>query len=230
MYGLTAKQFNAVGQLVTAAGSRSRPEATRPGLGPYPGACRVILFGDDDPTYTPKTLRRVGLFRLNTTGIQKTVEFTGHSLEGDLVLTIAGIESRVPCKSTTEELRAILADNGIAAKDCRLTVFPGLWEFDFNTGGRWSETPPAFNCQPFIPPDDDDETPVFGGELAIVDEAWVTVTTDGDTFFQIGARDWIPHAAGAVKSGSVGAGVWCEEAGWLVLAWQCRDFSFRADY
>ena len=223
---LTPAQHNQVGQLIDANAYRTTP-APAAGAGPqFPGTCRVLVIDAASPVYTPKTLRSVGLFRLNDDGQQTTIEFTGHALEGDLVLNIGGTEIQIDSKATTDQLREKLRTAGITAKDCRANAFPGLWEFDFN-GGRWSKASPSVTCEAFEPPQDDTETPVFSGSLTITPEAWVSVPDDDDGVLRVLCRDWIPHKPGAIKAGAIGAAVWCHEAGWMAIAWQCRDYSFR---
>jgi hypothetical protein len=230
LIGYTEQQHREISRIVLAEHKWSVPAVgvnSRPAV--YPGVCRVILSEADAPSYAPKQTRKCALFELNVSGQQKTIEFSGHDLEGDLNLSIGGELIQVSCKSTTKQLRQKLHQQGIKGADCRATVFPGLWEFDFN-GGRFAETPPTFSCVPFEPPSDDDDTPVFSGELHIVNEAWVSVSQDGDVPMNVDTRDWIPFRTGQLTAGAIGAGVWSHEAGWLVLAWQCRDYSFRTTY
>lgn len=185
----------------------------------------MILLGDEDPTYTPKTTRKCGLFELSLRTFQTTIEFGGHDLEGDLLLTIGGsAEIRIDSKATTAQLRAALQAGGISAQECRATVFRGMWEFIFE--GRLASESTRVTAEAWQPPEDDTISPYFSGTLTVVDEAWRSVSTDGDTVATVDTQDWIPHAKGAVRAGAIGAAVWCWEAGWLVLAWQCRDFSF----
>jgi hypothetical protein len=227
--GLTPIQHAQVGRMINADAFTTAPKPDS-GSGPqFPGTCRLITLEAAAPAYTPKTLRSVGLFRLNSDGQQKTIEFTGHALEGDLILAIGGTEIQINCKATTAELREKLRTAGINSADCRANVFPGLWEFDFN-GGRWAQAAPAVTCEAFEPPPEDTETPVFSGQLTITSEAWVSLPDNAGGVTRILCRDWIPHKPGAIKAGAIGAAVWCHEAGWLVLAWQCRDYSFRAGY
>jgi hypothetical protein len=225
--GLTPQQHADVGRLVIDSKTVARPETgAHVNRAKYPGIARVILIDADDPVYNPLAPRRVAIFRRNPKGSQKTIEFSGKNLEGDIILTIDGVEYRVPCSATAEELRAIVT---IPLRDCRTTVFPGYWEFDFNAG-RWSQSVPAFTVEPYEPPEDDNDTPVFDGGIIVTDEGWVSRTDDGDTYVTIETNDWIPFLQGAVKSGAIGSALWSHEAGWLSLAWQCRDFSFAGSY
>jgi hypothetical protein len=192
----------------------------------YRGIARVMAQGPDPLTYQPKTERTCWLFEYSKTQPVKTVEMSGDGLEGDLVLTIGGTEIHVDCQADTEELRAAIVAAGITANDCRANAFPGLWEFDF-TGGQWDSEAPSFTCVPFEPEEGDTETPVYAGELSIVDEAWVSVA-DGDEVATIDTTDWIPFAEGAIVSGAVGSAMWHYQAGWIVTAWQCRAWSFAS--
>lgn len=228
LIGYTDEQHREISRVVLDARKWTAPAvgvASSQSL--YPGVARVIAHHSDAPTYQPKTTRECAIFELNANGQQKTLEFSGQALEGDLVLTIAGHEVQVDCRTTTSQLRAKLIDAGISAADCRATVFPGLWEFDFNAG-RYFEQAPSMSAEAWEPPSDDLDSPVFSGQLKIVDEAWLSVSADGVEPTTIETRDWIPHKSGAIKAGAIGAASWSHEAGWLVLAWQCRDYSFRS--
>ena len=227
--GLTPSQHNQVGQLIAADAFKTVPAPAPAVNAQFPGTCRVLILADALPVYTPKSLRSVGLFRLNANGQQTTIEFTGHALEGDLILIIGGVQVQIDCKATTADLRDKLRTAGINSTDCRATVFPGLWEFDFN-GGRWSDASPSITCYAFEPPPEDTVTPIFSGQITVTPEAWVSVPDNAGGVTRILCRDWIPHKPGAIKPGAVGACVWCHEAGWMAIAWQCRDFSFRASY
>lgn len=223
--GLTAEQHSGLGGLLAVRGDVRRPEPQQPQKPRYPGACRVILL-DENIVYSPRETRDVVLFFCNPDGCQFVIEFSGYALNGDLVLTLAETQIRISCQATTEELRAALLAAEVSFRDCRATVFPGLWEFDFN-GGQWRDDPPALDCVPWEPPADDEETPVFGGELSIIREAWLSDTLDGVNLVTLPVRDWVPHKPGAVKAGSVGVGLVSYSGGWLVLAWACRDYSFE---
>jgi hypothetical protein len=226
LIGYTPEQHRELSQVVLAARKFLAPGVgvpTAPDV--YPGVCRLILSEPDSPVYRPKEVRECALFEFNPSGQQQTIEFSGHELEGDLLLKINDIEMRIACDATTEELRTKLKDNSISPADCRATVFPGLWEFDFN-GGKFFETPPTLTIRPFEPPPEDFDTPVFSGELTIVDEAWVSVSNNRETVRTVQTRDWVPFQQGQLTAGAIGAGVWSHAAGWLVLAWQCRDYSF----
>lgn len=227
VYGLTAQQHDELGLYFGRNRDVRRPSPQQATGNAFPGTCRVITMAADDPAYTPRVPREVGVFTLHPNGSQITIEFSGHALEGDLVLTIAAVQIQIDCKATTSQLREALVAAGIASRECRATVFPGLWELDFN-GGRWSDDPPGVQAEAFEPPAEDTETPVFSGQLRITREAWLSVTRNRQDVETILCQDWIPHKDGAIKAGAIGAVVWCHEAGWLVLAWQCRDYSFRA--
>jgi hypothetical protein len=226
VYGLTAQQHEELGYYFGRNRDTRRPPQEPPAAATFPGTCRVIAMAADDPTYQPRVPRQVGVFKLHPDGSQTTIEFSGHALEGDLVLTIAGVQMQIDCRATTSQLREKLQAAGIQARDCRATVFPGLWEFDFN-GGRWSDSPPSLQALPFDPPAEDTETPVFSGQLRVTREAWLSVTRNRLDIETILCRDWIPHKNGAIKAGAIGAVVWSHEAGFLCIAWQCRDYSFQ---
>lgn len=226
LWGLTGSEYDGVVGLlddkrkrVQTGGGQSRPARDQ-------GVARVLSIDADQLVYSPRDPRDCALFRFNPAGIQKTLALSGVNLEGDLVLTIAGVDYQLSCNVTTETLRSTL---GFALRDCRATVFPGLWEFDFNGGGKWSRSAPSFTVAEFEPPEGDDETPVFNGGVILTDEGWVSETSDGDSFSTVVTRDWMPFLTGSVKPGAVGGACWNHAAGWLVLAWQCREFSLLGD-
>lgn len=218
--------FEQARQHLREARTVTRPEKTSgKGKARYHGTARVIIIDESQPVYSPRDVREVAIFRHNPDGIQKTVEMVGENLEGDLVLTIAGVNYQVPCDATTEEIRAIVT---IPLQDCRITAFFGYWEFDFNFG-RWSKAAPGFDIEMFEPPEDDDETPVYDGGLIVTDEGWVSVADDGDTYKTIETNDWVPFITGAVKRGSIGLCHWDHAAGWMAGSWMCREISFAED-
>lgn len=227
LYGLTEQQHSEVGRLVRDARiiERPQPSTATKDRSRYRGIARVILLDPAEITYQPKTRRTCGLFRYQPDGQQITLEMVGSALEGDIVLTINGAEVHVDCQADTAELRDALAGSGFSLTDIRATVFPGLWEFDCNFG-RFSEIAPTITAEPYSPPPEDTDSPVFGGELNIISEAWCSATDDADTYKTVETVDWIPFENAAVTPGAIGAAQWDFAAGWLVLAWQCRDWSF----
>lgn len=222
---LTAEQHAGLGGLLAVRGDVRLPDPQRPESPRYPGACRVILL-DENIVYAPQETREVGVFYCNPDGVQFAIYFSGYSLQGDLILTIDTAQIQISCQATTDELRAALLAAEISFRDCRATVFPGFWEFDFN-GGQWKDKPPALDCVPWEPPADDEDTPVFSGECPVTREAWLSDTLDGVNVMTKPVRDWVPHKPGAVKAGSVGIGLVSYSGGWLVLAWACREYSFE---
>lgn len=227
LLGLTGEQHAEIGQLVKGSRVSTRPRTTTASKDPhrYRGVARVMLIDDTDPVYSPKTPRQVALFEYAPDGQQVTVEMSGTNLEGDLALTIGGIEVHVACNATTAELRAALAAQAIPLKDCRATTFPGLWELDFNFG-RWAKNGPEVTCEAYEPPPEDEDAAVYSGGVTVVEEGWVSTTEDADTYKTIEAVDWVPYSEGSVKSGAVGALEWHYQAGWIAMAWQCRSWSF----
>jgi hypothetical protein len=169
----------------------------------------------------------VALFEYLPTGQQVTIEMNGQGLQGDIVLTIAGNEIHVDCKATTAELQAALLAVGIDRVNCRATVFPGLWELDFNLG-IWSAAAPAVTAEPYEPGAGDTETPVFTGGVVVRLEGWRSISSDGINPDLIPTVDWMPFDQGAIKPGAIGGAHWHYTAGWLVMGWQCRDWSFAS--
>lgn len=231
IYGLNAEQHRELGKLAKnarTAHQRGVAQAKRR-EDRYRGMARVLMLGSELPTYDSRTPRDVALFRYVPDGQQLVIQMDGYDLAGDLVLTIDSIEMHVPCESTTDELRLILTENGITSDDCRVTVFPALWEFDFNLG-QWQSQRPTVTCSPYEPPPEDTVTPVFSGDLTLIDEGWISATDDGETVLTIQVVDWVPWPRGAVHHGAIGIAGWCFGVGWIVTAWQCRGFSFAAGY
>jgi len=229
IYGLTAAQHSQIGTIVRDRKTivREQPGQASKGSDRYRGICRVILIDAKPINYVPLTPRTCSLFRYSPQTQQITVMFSGAELEGDLVVTIDGTEIHVDCKATHGDLRAALVAAGIAKADCRATVFPGLWEFSF--AGRWSQAAPSFTCVAFEPPAEDTESITYSGELQIVNEAWLSASDDGDTILTVNTIDWVPFATDAITPGAIGGAQWCYGAGWLVIAWQCRDWSFASE-
>ena len=226
LYGLRKSEYSAIGRVVRNSRKRTlpTPSTSTRDRARYRGIARVCLLDDAPIRYQPQTPRQCALFAYRPNGQQITLQLSGDSLEGDIVLTLNGVEIHVDCAANTAELRAALAAAGFSLPDVRATVFPGLWEFDFN-GGVYSLSAPTLEADSFEPPDGDTVTPVYLGELDINREAWVSVTDDGSTFRTVRTVDWIPFESGAIKPGAIGAALWNFAAGWLVMAWQCRQFS-----
>lgn len=223
-YALTLEQHTGLGHLLARSNDRTRPAQPSQRSGLYPGVARVLCLGDVDPVYTPLESRDVAVFRFHPSGSQQTVELSGPDMAGKLDVTVGDASATVDCEVTTDELREAL---GLKLRDCRITVFPAYWEFDFNGGRFAGRRMPTVSVSAHEPPEDSEE-PVFDAGIRRVTEGWVSMTADGDGFETIPGTDWIPHLSGAVKAGSLGAAVWSHEAGWLVLAWQCREWSWKA--
>jgi hypothetical protein len=230
LYGLRRSEYGAIGRIVRNDRITERPATSTPtkDRNRYRGIARVILLDPDEITYQPRTRRTCGLFRYQPDGQQTTLEFSGDSLEGDIVLTIHGAELHVDCKADTTELREALAGAGFSLSDIRATVFPGLWEFDLNFG-RFATAAASITAEPYEPPPGDTDTPFYSGELKLVREAWCSATDDADTYKTVETVDWIPFKNAAVNTGAIGAALWEFSAGWLVMAWQCREFSFATE-
>ncbi len=218
--GLTVSQHGDLGRLVLKDGNIHRREVPQHKSSRYPGICRVMVHAEDFPIYTPKTPREVAVFGLNVEGYQKTIEMFGENLEGALTVTIDGNSFTLDCQATTEELRAAA---GLQLRDCRVTAFPGLWEFAFTSSGRWKSREPVVTAVPFVPQSD----PWYDGSVLVIDEGWVSLTEDGDTFATIEVTDCLPYLHGEVKRGAIAVAHWSQEAGWIVGQWRCRAFSFE---
>ena len=151
----------------------------------------------------------------------------GTGLSGYLALTINGVRYVVEC-------RRVHFDD-LKIPGLRVTVFPGLWEFDFGDVSRV----PSISCEAITPTEDttlcelfdDTETVSYTGSTIVRREAWVSVSENRNTRPEVIHRpvtDCIPYDTGSVSKGAIGLAFWTWDAGFVVSAWQCRTFSHAA--
>lgn len=213
--GLTSAQHTEIGRLVFEGRTSLRPAVgVTPKKRRAHSTIRVMEISDDHPEYDPLNTREAALFVLNRQGIQKTLKFYGDNLEGDVVLTIDGQEYRLDCQSTTDELRDAI---GLPLRDCRITAFPGLWEFAFSGADEHDVSAVAY---------DGHTSDFFDGGLWVTDEGWVSETADGENYSVVDIIDGIQHLQGEVKRGATAIASPLSESLWIAGVWHCPAFTF----
>ena len=175
---------------------------------------RVMIIDADYPVYTPREERAVAYFVRDLSRETITIEMFGDELAGDLNVTIDGTLYRVNCQSSTAQLRTAF---GFNLRKCRVTAFPGLWEFAFSGAAPTITAEPAIGTTDIL---------TFSGGVVVTEEAWVSVGDDVGRLLTINVVDVIPFAEGEVKPGSVAVAMWASDIGWLVRQWHCREFQF----
>ena len=176
---------------------------------------RVMVIKSTYPIYTPREEQAVAYFTRDTSRETITIEMFGDNLAGNIDVTIGGILYKVDCQSSTAELRAAF---GFNLQKCRVTAFPGLWEFAFSGNALEITAEPAVG---------DTDILTFSGGLVVTQEAWVSVADNTGRLLAINVVDAIPYAQGEVKSGSIATAKWSAGVGWVVDNWHCREFRFR---
>jgi len=176
---------------------------------------RVMVIKSSYPIYTPREQQTVSYFVRDLSRDTITIEMFGVNLAGPIDVTIDGTLYTVNSQSSTAQLRAKF---GYRLSFCRVTAFPGLWEFAF------SGVAPTITAQP-APGITTIRT--FSGGLVVTREAWVSVADEAGNLLAISVVDAIPYAHGEVKSGAIAIAKWSAGAGWIVENWHCREFNFR---
>ncbi len=215
VFGLTLQQHQAVERIwrETRMKTRALPYISVPDRRNDKFA-RLINIGPEFPVYNPFEPRPVGLFELSRVTKQLTVKFYGENLRGDVFLQIDDLSWRINCQSTSFELTNILSLN-----DCRITCFPGLWEFAFGT--TWDELP-LVTCEPYYT-----DAPVrFLGGCVVTNEAWRSVTVDGIKPATVEVIDCIPYLEGELKLGAMAIGTKFGDGVYVASQWSCPAFSF----
>lgn len=175
---------------------------------------RVMIIDSDYPVYTPREERAVAYFVRDLTRQTISIEMFGDNLAGPVTVTIDGTAYTVVCQSSTAGLRAAF---GFNLNYCRVTAFPGLWEFAF------AGTAPTVTAEPAV---GTSTTLTFSGGLVVTEEAWVSAADEQGRLLTIDVIDVIPFAEGEVKPGSVGVAMFAASSGWIVPKWYCREFQF----
>lgn len=230
LIGYTPEQHARISRAVRAF---ERPELGAAGVSDrqnvYRGPVRVIAMTDRE--YDSTTTTRVPVFVLDDQRYVLTVEQTGSALAGYLALILNGVRYLVECRRQTM---------AFPVAGLRVTVFPGLWEFDFGELAE-GQTPTieveditadenTTLCELF----DDTDSVIFTGSTIVRREYWVSQQLDDSEdplpVEYTSIRDVIPYQTGAVKAGAIGIGQWTWDAGFVVGGWQCRTFSHATGY
>lgn len=222
VFGLDSKQHSEIGFFLGRSRDTVRPMPAPLQPEQYLPPVRVIAM--TDRAYDSTRSESLPVFVYDSSRVVFTVEQVGTGLSGYLAVIIDGVRYVAECRRTHF--------NDLKLPGLRVTVLPGLWEFDFGTRKRIPSLEvvritPAENvslCQLF----DDTETVVFTGSVIVRRENWVTVPDGNETAPAVAKRavtDCIPYQTGGVSKGAIGMAFWSWDAGYLVSAWQCRTFS-----
>ena len=176
---------------------------------------RVMNVGDEFPTYTSLTTRQVALFELARDVETDVIQFFGEDLHGLVSLQVGDISCEIDCRASTAELREAL---GMSLQDCRVTAFPGLWEFAWGDVLR-----KTISCQP-KPAEDDNFC--FAG-IVVYREGWRSVTSDGINPTMVDLIDGIPYIQGELKRGAVSIASALGDGLYIAHHWSCPSVSYR---
>lgn len=228
IYGLTGSQHSELGSLALAAKQQRRGKmAANDGNG-QPELLRVVAT--EEPVYRPAgTQHEVIVFEYDETDRVQTLYMTGTGLRGNLVLTINGVElAPIDARATQDELRAHCKAE---LPKHTVSVWLGIWEFD----GRDIDDKAEIEIKPEEAPEEPPPDFVsFDGGLQLVDEYWVSARLETNDrhnpeYVKDVLTDALPYTDGTVAEGAIGLCKWHDEAGWIPIAWQCRDISFHTD-
>lgn len=180
------------------------------------GVARVMNVGDEFPVYSPLTVRKVALFQLSRETNQDVVQFFGEDLRGLVRLAVGDISIEIDCRASTDQLRAAL---GLSLQDCRITVFPGLWEFAWGEGiNRRPITCTAVAA---------DLADFCTAGIVIRQEGWRSTSSDGDGFALVDLIDGIPFIEGELKRGAVSIASAIGDGLWIAHHWSCPAVTYR---
>ena len=222
LLGLYDSQHRALERLDAESRFSERPAvgvAPKPRLSVNTGA-RVMYVDEGYAIYNPREKRKVAVFHLNRQADTKTIEMSGTDLNGNLLVTIAGVEYAAECRSTTDQLRAIFAEY---ERDCRITAFPGMWEF------AWTGDAPEMSVRPGPLTGGSERVNGYTGGVLLIDEAWVSQDDGAGGVAMLEVTDAMPFLEGEIRRGARAIAVWAKSDGWLVGEWACRPFAFRAE-
>lgn len=218
VYGLTLSQNQALETMVRGSkrGTRSAPYVPPANRGGS-ALARLMTIGTEFAVYNPLETREAAIFELNRNTQQATVKFYGEDLWGRVRLTVGSISIEIDCRATSEELRASLQ----ALSGCRITAFPGLWEFAFDPS---TTELPEITCEPVIT----SSSQRFLGGCVVTREGWRSVTTDNKEPSIVEVIDCIPYIEGEVKLGAMAIGHRYGASLFLAGEWSCPAFTFRS--
>lgn len=211
IYGLTDDQHREVSQVVIDWRTIVRPQAgVLAAKRRTPAITRVMNVDDGYPVYDPREYRKVALFVPSRDTQQTTLQMFGTDLTGDLQITIDGTTYTIDCQSTSAQVRAAIS---LPANICRITVFPGMWEF------AWAGDAKTITAIPY--------TDFYGG-LVITDELWRSQTADGEEPVLVDSIDAVPFIEGQVKRGSISLASPWGDGIYMAQHWNCPGFNFAA--
>lgn len=223
--GLTPRQHAAIDRQLVAGRTTTATTGSIPDADAGEQLLRVLA--PTQPSYTPGTPLECPVFEFDdSAGRVTAIYFTGSGLRGNVLITVDGSELPViDVRSTEDELRAHVAD---ALPDHVVSVWPGFWEFD----GRGVDAV-TINVEAEEPPDEPPPTFVsFDGGIQVVSEVWALAkveTDDGPVQQTAEIVDALPYTAGTVAVSAIGLCMLHELAGWIPIAWQCREVSYYSE-
>jgi hypothetical protein len=217
LYALSGAQFADVSKVVRRVLKTSKLSpvevATRPRRSS--GIVRVQNVAEQYPVYDSLTTRQVALFELARDVETDVVQFFGEELHGLVQLQVGDISCEIDCRASTADLRAAL---GLSLLDCRVTAFPGLWEFAWEQATR---KPITCIAKPAIESDF-----CFAG-IVVYREGWRSVTSDGANPVLVDLLDAIPYLEGELKRGSVSIASALGDGLYVAHHWSCPAVSYR---
>lgn len=210
-YVFSATDCDRIAAAVVGYETTYRPQAgiARKAKAFYGSASRAMIIDDTYPVYSPRDSRKVALFQISPETNQTTVRMFGCDLSGYIVLTIAGDEFTVPCTATNVQLRTALN----LGRTCRVTAFPGTWEF------AWRDRVLDITARPGNG---------FYGGLLVQDELWVSMTDDDEEPYLVDCVDSIPFIEGEVKRGALSIAQQYGHGTYLAAYWRDPGFNFAA--
>lgn len=219
LFALSAAQFSDVSKVVRRVLKTSELStgdvATRPRRAI--GVARVMQIADAYPVYDSLATRQVALFELNRDVDTDVVQFFGDNLHGLVQLSVGDISCEIDCRASTAELRAAL---GLSVIDCRVTAFPGAWEFAWDQAIR---KPITCVAKPAI------ESEFCMAGIVVYREGWRSVSSDGSNPVLVDLLDAIPYLEGEVKRGAVAIASALGDGLWVAHHWSCPAVSYRVN-
>ncbi len=209
--GLTLDQHREVSQVVIDWRTTQRPQAGVPSAKRRtPSITRVMTVNAAYPVYEPREYRKVALFIPSRDTQQTTLQMFGTDLTGDIQITIDGTTYTIDCQVTSAQLRTAI---GLPLAVCRITAFPGMWEF------AWAGDAKTITAIPY--------TDFYGG-LLVTDELWRSQTADGEEPVLVDSIDAVPFVEGQVKRGAISLASPWGDGIYMAQYWHCPGFNFAA--
>jgi hypothetical protein len=218
-HAMNRKQYAAFKRLIRDSKDVVRDEAptVEPANRSRLAIARLMTIGDEFPKYNPLETRKAAIFQLDRISLQATVKFYGEDLWGDVWLNIGSTTIRIDCRATTDELREALPN----LRDCRITAFPGMWEFAF--GDKVTELP-EITCEAVLTT----APRRFLGGVVVTQEGWRSSSANGEDVSVVDVIDAIPYIEGELRLGAMAIGTRYGDEVYLAGQWSCPAFSFRS--